>query len=105
MNDHNQRATQVLDKARQAHAAKEYETSLASYEDRLEKHDETMEIFVSKPELGADFIQEMKGMFAKDIDNIIKVLQASGRTEEAGVVAAKAKADLEKRNYIHTLPA
>ncbi|MFZ6643925.1 hypothetical protein ACO0LL_29640 [Undibacterium sp. TC4M20W] len=78
----------------------------ALYDGKLEKHDETMKIFASRPELATDdFMQGMRDRFIQEVSNIIKVLQASGRTEEAGAVSARAKADLEKRNYIHSLPA
>ncbi|MFZ6779885.1 hypothetical protein ACO0LD_23880 [Undibacterium sp. Ji83W] len=80
--------------------------ALAFYETKLKTHDETMKFLEAMPETGRDvFIKDIEDRFIQDIDNIIKVLQASGRTEEAGAVSAKAKSDLEKRNYIHSLPA
>ena len=78
--------------------------ALAFYEDKLEKHDETLKICATMPELSNDdFMQGMWDRFIKDVTNIIKVLRATGRTEEAVAVIAKAKADLEERNYAHTL--
>ncbi|MBC3908104.1 hypothetical protein [Undibacterium umbellatum] len=78
--------------------------ALAFYEDKLEKHDETLKICATMPELSNDdFMQGMWDRFIKDVTNIIKVLRATGRAEEAVAVIAKAKADLEERNYAHTL--
>ncbi|BBB68551.1 hypothetical protein UNDYM_4298 [Undibacterium sp. YM2] len=80
--------------------------ALAFYETKLNMHDETLKFLGAMPETGrVVFIKDIQDRFIRDIDNITKVLQAAGRSEEAGAVSAKAKADLEKRNYHHSLSA
>lgn len=73
----------------------------ANYAKALKRFDRTIAICVDDPSLGgAEFEEQIKGWYVRDVANIVRVLTNTGKPESASAILGRMESDMKERDRL-----